>query len=84
MFCDGLFRYGGHHSVDHFLYRLHVHHWCCHGGAKGVVVGVEGWIYIEHGAADNEIACVGVDEVQSSGLKLPRTLGASGSRGENS
>ena len=33
---------------------------------------------IEHGAADNEVDHVGVDEVRSIGLELPHSLGAPG------
>ena len=39
---------------------------------------------IEHGAADYEVDRVGVDEVCSIGLALLHSLGAPGSRGENS
>ena len=39
---------------------------------------------IEHGAADNEVDRVGVDEVCSIGLALSHSLGVPGNRGENS
>ena len=58
----------GVYSIGHLFDCLRVHHWCCHGGAKSVDVGSKDWMCIEHGAADNEIDCVGVDEVCSIGL----------------
>ena len=73
-FGDHLLRDGVHYTVGNLFYRLCMHHPCCHGWAKGVSIGAEGGVLIEHGVPDGKVDCVGMDEVRSTGLLLPHAM----------